>query len=195
MSCLVSVYGCVQATEWPEKSYGLNNSRWRGKAKVDSDQQLLKCFRKLEGVQYLMEVLERESRARKEGQDDERQREERMEKVLRAVEFADGKTVRSDGHYIPQEMLDYDKKCELAIKNAHKTAPDGRLKEGFGMLPSQATGSSTTYSATRAAWGRLYHLVVLYKSEEELRAELGDFDWSQLEGLDDDDVSETVGTI
>jgi len=42
--------------------------------------------------------------------------------------------------------------------------------------------------------GKIYHLVIRYKTEEEIRAELAGYDWDQLEGLDldDDDNSEVA---
>ncbi len=41
--------------------------------------------------------------------------------------------------------------------------------------------------------GKIYHLVIRYKTEEEIRAELAGYDWDQLEELDlDDDNSEVA---
>ena len=38
-----------------------------------------------------------------------------------------------------------------------------------------------------ASQGKVYHLLVRYKSEEDIREELANYDWGQLEGLDLDD--------
>ena len=41
--------------------------------------------------------------------------------------------------------------------------------------------------------GQVYHMVIRYKSEEDIRAELGTYDWDQLEGLDLDDDDKPEG--
>jgi len=41
--------------------------------------------------------------------------------------------------------------------------------------------------------GRVYHMVIRYKAEEDIRAELGTYDWDQLEGLDLDDDDKPEG--
>jgi hypothetical protein len=62
-------------------------------------------------------------------------------------------------------------------------APDSESKRGF-MLPSESGGVSTTRIAVKVRKGTVYHLVMRYKTEDDIRAELGEFDWEQLVDLD-----------
>jgi len=77
--------------------------------------------------------------------------------------------------------LKKEKAMEDKIKMAYKDGAMGR-KVGF-ILPSAATGESTTRLSVKIRQGTVYHAVVRYRSLDEVRDELFEFDWDQLEGL------------
>jgi hypothetical protein len=79
---------------------------------------------------------------------------------------------------------------ENKIKMAYQDGPPDRdSKVGF-MLPSEAKGVSTTRLSVKIRQGSVYHTVFRFKTVDEVREELADFDWDQLDHLDLDDAKD-----
>jgi hypothetical protein len=161
-----------QVTEVREDEYALNSTTNAGPAKDQSEKTLSK---------HLFNTLEGSLELRKDD----------------APWFEEGLKIdqgqRSDDHYMAERE---EEECILnIIKKVHTgVAPNREQKRGF-VLPSAGVGVSTTKIAVKARQGKVYHLLVRYKSEEKIRDELANFDWNQLSGdidLDDEESSEAV---
>ena len=162
-----------QVTEVREDEYALNSSSNAGPAKDFSEKTLRK---------HLFDTLEGSLELRKSN----------------APWFEEGLKIDQGQRSGDQYMAEREEEERILniIKKVHTgVAPNREEKRGF-VLPSAGVGVSTTKIAVKARQGKVYHLLVRYRSEKDIRDELADFDWDQLDSedidLDDEESSEAV---
>jgi len=203
-SSLVNFY--LQATEWSEEDYGRVKDEYeyqafcesqrsstvsaKACARGDSDELLREwLFARLDGVKELLRQLKR---ARASACKTEEQHD--SARVKEALCFASAALVRttppgaesSSRHYVSEEALGQEQLCVDAIRNAWKVAPPKRLKSGF-VIPTCNAGESGNKYPVRVTQSEYYHLLIIYRTEAEIREELAGFDWELLKEDEDED--------
>ena len=130
-----------------------------------------------------------------------------MRKVIPAdIVFANKSSLCEKGHYISKDMLTGEEKALQGLMKAYVEGPPGEdIRKAF-LLPSggsgveESEGGTTTKTSIKMRKGTVYHLVLRYKTREEIEEELSTGTWNQevladadFEDMDDKDPDKILG--
>jgi len=94
-------------------------------------------------------------------------------------------TLDVDGHYVAEDKREQEVMILRRFKDMYCVGVPHKDERAPYLLPAYARSVSSTKFTVKLRKGTTYHAVIRYTSEKDTRAELFDFDWHQLEELDD----------